>query len=140
MPFFNFEKLCISSQAVPAHLLHGDALGMCAQSTTRSRAEVINPNDTPGHTTLKLAGYPNPFTNNTTITYYFPSDGNVIIRLYDVTGKEVTTLVNGNRIAGLHRFNFAKGNLPTGIYYANIVVAASGHQFSYTERLAILPQ
>jgi hypothetical protein len=77
----------------------------------------------PRHPSLVIG--PNPFTNATTITYSLPQAGNVSLRLYDVTGTLVTTLVQGYHTAGsssfvVHGSSFARGiyllKLETGDY------------------------
>jgi endo-1,4-beta-xylanase len=44
--------------------------------------------------------YPNPFNSNTTINYHLPKETRVILKIYNLLGQEVKTLVNGNTIAG----------------------------------------
>ncbi len=60
--------------------------------------------------------YPNPFNPATSISYSIPADGNVSLKVYDVTGKEVGTLVNEKQQAGAHTVNFNAVNLATGVY------------------------
>jgi hypothetical protein len=61
--------------------------------------------------------YPNPFNPSTTIYYNLPKSGNVTIKVYDVLGNEVSTLVNEYKIAGTHRIVFNSGNLSSGVYF-----------------------
>jgi hypothetical protein len=90
-----------------------------------------------GENQLKLSTYPNPFASSTTIQYVLPSDGKVIIKIYDISGKEVAALVNSDRKAGLYKFNFSRGNIPSGTYYARISLL-SGNYISQTQKLLIL--
>jgi hypothetical protein len=60
--------------------------------------------------------FPDPFNPATTINYSLSNDGLVTLKVYDVLGKEVTTLVNENQKAGLHSINFNAVNLPSGVY------------------------
>ena len=46
--------------------------------------------------------YPNPFNPSTTISFSIPSEGNVVLNIYDITGRLVTTLVDGNMGSGYH--------------------------------------
>ncbi len=61
--------------------------------------------------------YPNPFNPTTVISYQLPVAGNVSLKLYDVLGKEVMTLVNGRQEAGAYNFNFNASSLSSGVYF-----------------------
>ena len=61
--------------------------------------------------------YPNPFNPNTTIKYSIPNAGMVTLKVFDVLGKEVTTLVNEEKSAGSYSVNFNAANLPSGVYF-----------------------
>lgn len=61
--------------------------------------------------------YPNPFNPSTTINYSVPKSGLVTLRIYDVTGKEVETLVNVNKEAGKYSVSWTALNKPSGIYF-----------------------
>ncbi|MBN2200486.1 T9SS type A sorting domain-containing protein [bacterium] len=60
--------------------------------------------------------YPNPFNPVTEIAYTLPEPGHVTLVVYDVTGREIRTLVNENKPAGAHRFNFSAAGLGSGVY------------------------
>ncbi len=60
--------------------------------------------------------YPNPFNPSTTIEYYIPKDEHVTLKVYDMLGKEVETLINKNERAGLHKVQFETKNYIGGIY------------------------
>lgn len=60
--------------------------------------------------------YPNPFNPSTTIKYTVPVAGKVVLKVYDMTGKEVATLVNGQQEAGAHEIAFNALNLASGVY------------------------
>ena len=61
--------------------------------------------------------YPNPFNPATTIDYSVPKSSLVTIKIYDVLGREVKTLVNGEKIPGNYSVIFNDSNLPSGIYF-----------------------
>ncbi|MBK9331600.1 MAG: T9SS type A sorting domain-containing protein [Ignavibacteria bacterium] len=67
---------------------------------------------------LKLyQNYPNPFNPVTKITFNIPVSGNISIRVYDITGKVIKTLVNEFRNAGTYYTEFNGTDLSSGVYY-----------------------
>lgn len=60
--------------------------------------------------------YPNPFNPTTTIKFSVPETGMVSLKVYDVLGNEVATLVNGTMTAGQHSVNFNAAGLASGMY------------------------
>ena len=64
--------------------------------------------------------YPNPFNPSTVIKYSIPQSGLVTLKVYDVLGNEVKTLVCGVQAQGEHTINFNAGGLSSGIYFYTI--------------------
>ena len=64
--------------------------------------------------------YPNPFNPSTTIRYQIPQDGIVTLKIYDILGSEVTTLVNEEKLAGKYEVNFNASTLASGVYIYRI--------------------
>lgn len=60
--------------------------------------------------------YPNPFNPTTTIRYQIPQAGSVILKVYDMRGREVATLVNGFRTQGEYMAEFNASSLSSGTY------------------------
>ncbi len=60
--------------------------------------------------------YPNPFNPTTSITFDMPAAGNVELKVYDILGKEVASLVSGNMNAGTHVVPFDASTLASGVY------------------------
>ncbi|KUO62957.1 hypothetical protein APF79_14330 [bacterium BRH_c32] len=71
-------------------------------------------------TEFTITNYPNPFNTTTTIKYQLPITSNVVIRVFDITGKEVAVLVNEKKEAGYYNVNFDGGNLSSGIYICSV--------------------
>jgi len=63
------------------------------------------------------SNYPNPFNPSTTIEYDLPQLSNVELKVYDMLGNEVQTLVSGERPAGKYRVQFSSAGLPSGLYF-----------------------
>ncbi len=61
--------------------------------------------------------YPNPFNPVTTIRFTLPTSSRVILRVYDVTGREVATLLQRRLRAGTHKVTFDATHLPSGVYF-----------------------
>jgi hypothetical protein len=66
--------------------------------------------------------YPNPFNPVSTIEYSIPTAGSVMLKVYDILGREVTTLVNREQNAGKHSVKFDGANLASGIYFYVLTV------------------
>ncbi|MFH0735273.1 MAG: T9SS type A sorting domain-containing protein [bacterium] len=60
--------------------------------------------------------YPNPFNPTTKIVYNIPNDGLVTLKVYDILGNEIISLVNENQKAGIYEMNFDGNKLASGIY------------------------
>ena len=75
-------------------------------------------------TEYTMANYPNPFNPATVIKYTMPEAGQIILKVYNMIGQEVRTLVDGMQSAGVHTVNFNANGLPTGIYIARIQAGA----------------
>jgi len=95
----------------------GNTTGVSVKETTGSRPSSI------GSLTL----YPNPFNPSTTIEYELPEQSNVSLVVYDITGREVTTLVNQTKQPGNYKSHWNgmdnTGNqLPAGMYFARLQI------------------
>ena len=64
--------------------------------------------------------YPNPFNPSTVIKFALPTDAKVSLKVYNILGVEVSTLINNNLTAGVHEAKFNASNLNSGIYFYNI--------------------
>ncbi len=70
---------------------------------------------------LALHGiFPNPFHEETTIRYELPRPVHVVLRVYDVLGRQVGTLVNERQEPGRKDVRFSGGNLPAGLYFLRL--------------------
>jgi hypothetical protein len=61
--------------------------------------------------------YPNPFNPETKIAYTIPTAGFVDIEIYDITGRNVSTLIKGNQSAGKYKYDFNGSSLASGVYF-----------------------
>ena len=70
--------------------------------------------------------YPNPFNPSTKINYKIQSASHIELKVYDITGKFITSLVNANQSAGSHEIEFNAVNLSGGVYFYSLI--ADGKQ------------
>jgi len=83
---------------------------------------------------LLLQNYPNPFNPETNIKFNLPENSYVSLRVYDILGKEVSTVVSGNLNSGSYSYVFNAGSLPSGIYFYKI---AAG-KYSDVKKMVLL--
>ncbi|MDR3665687.1 MAG: T9SS type A sorting domain-containing protein [Ignavibacteriaceae bacterium] len=78
--------------------------------------------------------YPNPFNPSTIISYQIPQNSFVTLKVYNILGKEVATLVNEQQVAGLYNFNFNAIHLASGIYIYKLTAGS----FTSVKKLTLL--
>ncbi|MCX7833210.1 MAG: FG-GAP-like repeat-containing protein [Ignavibacteria bacterium] len=66
--------------------------------------------------------YPNPFNNSTIIKYQLPQKAFVSLKVFDISGKEIATLVNEIKNAGFHEITFNTYDIPSGVYFYKIYI------------------
>ncbi|MEP7146541.1 MAG: T9SS type A sorting domain-containing protein, partial [bacterium] len=76
-------------------------------------------NEIPGNFSLSQ-NFPNPFNPKTIINYELPTANYVTLKVYDVLGNEVKTIVNEKETAGSYAIEFDASGFPSGIYYYKI--------------------
>ncbi len=80
-------------------------------TSVRPNVEITQPAD------FKLcANFPNPFNPSTIIVFYLPRSEHVSLKVFDVTGRAIETLVEGEVPAGEHRLHWSATGLASGIY------------------------
>lgn len=93
-------------------------------SEVTARTEPLNKEfvNNVNHNELKnsITNYPNPFNPLTKIIYSITQDGLVTIKIYNVLGKEISTLVNESKSAGIYETEFNATQLPSGMYIYKI--------------------
>ena len=78
--------------------------------------------------------YPNPFNPSTTINFTIPKSSFVTLKLYDVLGNEVMTLVNSQKSAGNYDVTVNASNLPSGIYFYQLQT----NSFTQTKKMVLV--
>ena len=87
--------------------------------------------------------YPNPFNSSTTIQFALPKSAFVTLKVYNLLGEEVATLVAEQRAAGIHRFNWDARGLASGVYLYRMEVGdnspnKSGRIFVQSKKLILI--
>ena len=83
---------------------------------------------------LLKQNYPNPFNPVTNIEFSVPKISHVTLKIYDVTGKEIMTLLNGIVKTGLNRITFDAYNISSGIYFYSLQT----EKYSQTRKMILI--
>jgi hypothetical protein len=78
--------------------------------------------------------FPNPFNPSTTIAYQVPAAGRVTLRVFDLLGRELSTLVDERKDAGSYAVRFEGANLASGVYLYRLTAG----QFTQTRKMVIM--
>jgi hypothetical protein len=78
--------------------------------------------------------YPNPFNPTTVIEFALPVASHTSLKIFDVTGRLVATLVDESLTAGVHTVGFDAAKLASGVYFYKLVAA----DFSQTRKMVVL--
>ena len=82
--------------------------------------------------------YPNPFNPSTKISFRLAVDSKVSLRVFDLLGQEVMTLVNNDLAAGSHKVDFSAANLNSGVYFYKIeATGIDGSNFSDVKKMTL---
>jgi len=100
---------------------------------TPTTSVTTDKNDIPKEYSL-LQNYPNPFNPSTTISFTLPVESFVNLKIFDVLGREVSSLVNEKKIAGHYSVTVNGSNWPSGVYFYRLQAGT----FSETKKLILL--
>lgn len=109
--------------------------GMILKTYTAGNLVGINPigNKIPKEFSISQ-NYPNPFNPTTKLKFALPKSTNVILKIFDNLGKEISTLVNGDLKAGYYEYDFDGSNFSSGIYFYKIITA----EFTETKKMVLV--
>ncbi|MEO8446745.1 MAG: T9SS type A sorting domain-containing protein [bacterium] len=79
--------------------------------------------------------FPNPFNPVTVINYQLPAAGNVSLKIFDVSGREVVNLINEKQTSGSYDVTFDAGNFSSGVYFYSLSVEGKNID---TKRMVVL--
>jgi hypothetical protein len=115
----------------PQHYLYSDRLSDIKSNKLYYRLKQIDNDGTYKYSNIVEVGiapssftlsqnYPNPFNPSTKIKYSIPQSSKVVVKVFDMLGKEVTTLVNEERQAGTYELIWNAQDMPSGVYTYSI--------------------
>ncbi len=81
-----------------------------------------------------LQNYPNPFNPKTNISYKLSANSYVELKVYDLLGREIKTLISENKPAGIHQVDFNATNLPSGVYIYKLLAG----NFIETRKMTVM--
>ena len=110
------------------------SLGMKGTITVNPVTGINTAGDMIPNNFILRQNYPNPFNPNTKIEYAIPRMSFVTLKIYNVLGEEVTTLVNGIKPAGSYEVVFNGSDLVSGVYFYKMTAGG----FSSTKRFILL--
>jgi hypothetical protein len=82
--------------------------------------------------------YPNPFNPTTKINFDLPFDSKVMMKIFDITGREIITLVNEVHEAGYYTVTFDSKGIASGVYFYRIIAEGNSQQFVKTKRMILV--
>jgi len=119
--YYDYNQNYISQYAATAIVVYEQVTGVAADNIAPAQFNLMQ-------------NYPNPFNPSTTIKYQVPEAGIVSLKIYDILGSEVKSLVNEEKQPGTYSVIFNAHNLASGVYYYRIQAGS----FVDTKKLILL--
>lgn len=124
-----------SNTAVPFAVTGFDTLFV---ATTPSMTSVTDRGVMPTTTALSQ-NYPNPFNAATVIRYSVDQPSDVMVKVYDITGKEIATLVNEKKSSGIYSIGFSNAQFSSGTYFYRLTAhSESGKTTQETKKMVVV--
>jgi len=131
MPESVMKELCADLLPKAVEYCAGLILHFASEANTLSGVREIH--DLPLRPSL-LQNYPNPFNPSTTIEFALPQSSHVVLKIYNILGEEMATLVEGQLEAGYHKTVWGASSLPSGVYFYRL----TAENFVVTKKLMLL--
>ena len=128
----NGQTICIPQSTSAFHFAHGDILGACFEVSSRAATGITEPATVKDYS---ISCYPNPIGQLTKIQFTLPASAGVSIKVYDVTGREVSQLFKGEKVAGTHSLYYNTSALGTGIYYCRMLATSGDKEVVITYKM-----
>ncbi|MCH8496546.1 MAG: T9SS type A sorting domain-containing protein, partial [Balneolales bacterium] len=98
-----------------AHYLDGVLTG---DTTFIRTTSIVMPDELPRE--IQISAYPNPFNPTTTLNYEITEAGHTMVKVFDLHGREVATLVDQVQTPGAHQLAFDARSLSSGVYLVEL--------------------
>lgn len=129
------EQFLATALTQPFAITTGDTLYVGRQQNTTS---VEERSLIPEHSSLQQ-NFPNPFNNSTVIRYSVDKLSEVTIKVYDISGREISTLVNESKQPGTFSIGFANTNIASGTYFYRLIAKnAEGKATVETKKMIVM--
>lgn len=132
---YNFTDKKLNTGAYQYRLKQVDFNGNYEYHTTTANADLVI--GKPGSFDIGQ-NYPNPSNPNSKIDFQMPFDGKVSIKVYDILGKEVATLVDEYRTADFYTVQFDGSNVSSGTYFYRIIAESGTQRFTKTLKMILV--
>jgi photosystem II stability/assembly factor-like uncharacterized protein len=116
-----------------SNLFTGTSVGLFKRPLSEVTAVVKTSSALPSRFALNQ-NYPNPFNPATTISFSIPTETNVSLKIYDILGREISTLVNEKLPAGNYSRQWNAASAPSGVYFYRLQTGS----FTETKKLSLL--
>lgn len=93
-------------------ITNGDGMYRSALPTTLGIQDHLS-----GNNQLAIVNYPNPFSSHTKFQYFVPNKSFITLKVYDISGNEILSLVNEEKIKGEYIVDFEAEDFPAGLYF-----------------------
>ena len=110
------------------------ALGVFSSRSFTTTTGIGNNNNEVPHNYSLSQNYPNPFNPTTEIKFDLPVSGSVKLTVFDINGKEVTTLLNEQKQAGSYSVSFDASHFASGVYFYKLTAGS----FTDTKKMALV--
>ncbi len=129
------EQYSQNNVSHPFSVLKGDTLFVGKQSNTTP----VNEQSAIPTISALQQNFPNPFNNSTVIRYTVEQQSDVTIKVFDISGREVVTLVNESKQPGMFSVGFANNNIASGTYlYRMISKNSEGKSVVETKKMTVM--
>ena len=106
--------------------------------TTNGGVTAVKERSAKPTTFAQLQNYPNPFNPSTTISYELSANSLVTLKIYDILGRQIATLVDGKQTAGVHTVTWNASAYASGVYFYKLISLSGNQRMERTNAMALI--